>query len=104
MPQSRTSRSLLRFVVVCRLAGSRLRRIRGSTMTRTAFRLASLTLLVLLSSAAAPPAPRLRIDPRMLLELQTVREVIATPSNVVWPGWNASDTPALIYLPGVQDV
>ena len=48
--------------------------------------------------------PRLRVDPRLLLEARTVWTVIAGRHNPVWPGWNASDTPILIYLPGVQDV
>jgi len=49
-------------------------------------------------------APRLRVDPRLLLEARTVWTVIAGKHNPVWPGWDASDTPILIYQPGVQDV
>lgn len=52
---------------------------------------------------AAAATPRPRVDPRLLLEARTVWQVIATPGNPVWPGWNAADTPILIYLPGVQD-
>jgi hypothetical protein len=48
-------------------------------------------------------APSLRVDPRLLLEARTVWQVIGTPHNPVWPGWNAADTPILVYLPGVQD-
>jgi hypothetical protein len=52
----------------------------------------------------AAVAPRLRVDPRLLLEARTVWQVIGAPDNPVWPGWNATDTPILVYLPGVQDV
>jgi hypothetical protein len=30
--------------------------------------------------------------------------LIASPKNPVWPGWDASRTPLLIYLPGEQEV
>jgi hypothetical protein len=30
--------------------------------------------------------------------------VIARPENPIWPGWNASDTPLLLYQPGRQDL
>ncbi|HEV2672581.1 MAG TPA: hypothetical protein VGU74_15915, partial [Gemmatimonadales bacterium] len=30
--------------------------------------------------------------------------LIAALENPIWPGWNASDTPLLFYLPGEQDV
>lgn len=46
----------------------------------------------------------LRVDPLLLAEAEAVWRVIASPENSVWPGWNASDTPILIYLPGEQDV
>src|SRR5262245_51357902 len=56
------------------------------------------------AGADSSATPRLKVDPRLLLEARTVWGVIASPRNPVWPGWNASDTPILIYLPGVQDV
>jgi len=55
------------------------------------------------SGGVGGASPRLRVDPRLLLEARTVWQVIAAPRNPVWPGWNAADTPILIYLPGVQD-
>jgi hypothetical protein len=59
-------------------------------------------------SAATSDAPSalvsLRIDPRMIIEATEVWGLIASDSNPVWPGWNASDTPLLFYLPGEQDV
>jgi hypothetical protein len=89
---------------------------RGGSMTRRSGRL--LVALVFLasvsglaqgiqaSSPAAPGAPQvaLRIDPRLILEAAEVWELIAGPENRIWPGWNASDTPILFYLPGEQDV
>ena len=60
---------------------------------------------VLVVSASPPEAaPRLRIDPFLIASLNFVWELIAAPDNPIWPGWDASDTPALLYLPGVQDV
>lgn len=49
-------------------------------------------------------APKLRIDPRLIAEAAEVWTVIAAPENPIWPGWDASDTPILFYLPGEQDV
>lgn len=49
-------------------------------------------------------APTLRIDPRLIAEAAEVWTVIAAPENPIWPGWDASDTPILFYLPGEQDV
>ncbi len=53
-----------------------------------------------------PGAPRvvLRIDPRLIAEATEVWRLIAGRENPVWPGWDASDTPILFYLPGEQDV
>lgn len=47
---------------------------------------------------------RLLIDPLLIAEAAEVWSVIATDDNAVWPGWNAADTPLLLYLPGRQDV
>ncbi|HET9386463.1 MAG TPA: hypothetical protein VFO67_15095 [Gemmatimonadales bacterium] len=49
-------------------------------------------------------APKLRIDPRLIAEAAEVWTLIAAPQNPIWPGWDASDTPILFYLPGEQDV
>src|SRR3970282_2314997 len=46
----------------------------------------------------------LRIDPLLIAEAAEVWTLIATPENRIWPGWNASDTPLLFYLPGDQNV
>jgi hypothetical protein len=48
--------------------------------------------------------PRLQIDPLLLHQVAEVFQIIAAPDNPVWPGWDASDTPTLLYLPGVQDL
>ncbi len=58
---------------------------------------------------ALEPAPKetathLRVDPLLVAQATEVWSVIAQPDNPVWPGWNASDTPLLFYLPGIQDV
>jgi hypothetical protein len=59
------------------------------------------------AGASQPPgAPRvvLRIDPRLIVEAAEVWPLIAGRENPIWPGWDASDTPILFYLPGEQDV
>lgn len=50
------------------------------------------------------PAVRLRIDPRLIAEAAEVWALIAGQENCIWPGWDATDTPILFYLPGEQDV
>lgn len=50
------------------------------------------------------PAVALQIDPRLIAEAAEVWALIAVPKNPVWPGWDATDTPILFYLPGEQDV
>lgn len=49
-------------------------------------------------------SPSLQIDPLLIYQAAEVWSVIAKPNNPVWPGWNASDTPLLIYFPDKQDV
>lgn len=51
-----------------------------------------------------PKGGALRIDPLMIAQAAEAWSVIARKDNPIWPGWNASDTPILIYLPNVQDV
>lgn len=52
-----------------------------------------------------PSSPvQLRIDPRLIAEATEVWALITARKNPVWPGWNASATPLLFYLPGEQDV
>ena len=52
----------------------------------------------------APDAVRLQVDPLLIAEAAEVWALIASPNNPVWPGWDASSTPLLFYLPGQQDV
>jgi len=58
------------------------------------------------SASRSPGVPSvvLRIDPRLIVEAAEVWRLIAGRENPVWPGWDASDTPILFYLPGEQDV
>ncbi len=56
------------------------------------------------SGSTGAQSVRLRIDPRMIAEAAEVWALIAAAENPIWPGWNASDTPILFYLPGEQDV
>jgi hypothetical protein len=80
-----------------------------------------LTLTAMFVCLAASPAPAqaaagkaekgriqppvtLRVDPLLIAEAGEVWGLIASPNNPIWPGWDASDTPLLFYLPGEQDV
>jgi hypothetical protein len=49
-------------------------------------------------------APVLRVDPLLLAEAHEMWSLIGSAQNPVWPGWDASSTPLLFYIPGVQDV
>lgn len=60
--------------------------------------LASVAAALLLSSQD------LKIDPLLIRQVDAIYRVIGSPKNPVWPGWNASKTPVLIYFPGRQDV
>jgi len=46
----------------------------------------------------------LQIDPLLVRQAAEVWSIIAREDNPVWPGWNATKTPILIYLPGKQDL
>jgi hypothetical protein len=48
--------------------------------------------------------PDLGVSPLLVDAAGEVWGIIARPDNPVWPGWNASDTPLLLYLPGRQDM
>jgi len=50
------------------------------------------------------PPVALRVDPLLIAEAGEVWGLIASPNNPIWPGWDASATPLLFYLPGEQDV
>lgn len=51
-----------------------------------------------------PPSQALKLDPAVFVSVAQVWELIAGPHNPVWPGWDASTTPALIYFPNEQEV
>ncbi len=59
-----------------------------------------------LLAAVAPLAAerRIGVSPVLVDAAAEVWGVIARPDNPVWPGWNASTTPLLLYLPGRQDL
>ena len=46
----------------------------------------------------------LGVSPMLVDAAAEVWGVVARPGNPVWPGWDASDTPLLLYLPGRQDL
>jgi hypothetical protein len=56
--------------------------------------------------ASEPPvgAQFLQIDPLLVAQAEEVWRFVASPDNPIWPGWDASDTPILLYLPGIQDL
>ncbi len=65
-------------------------------------------LLLSVSILGAGESPRLRIDPLLLAQVAEVYGLIADAGtdgwqNPIWNGWNARDTPILLYLPDVQD-
>lgn len=62
--------------------------------------------LALLASAAPAWAAdaRLGVNPILVAAARDAWGVIARPDNPIWPGWDASDTPLLFYLPGHQDL
>ena len=48
--------------------------------------------------------PHLKVDPLLVLQAKAVWDIVAGEDNPVWPGWDATDTPILLYLPGEQDL
>lgn len=52
----------------------------------------------------APTEAAIRVDPALISQLDQVWKVIGQPKNPVWPGWDATDTPVLIYFPGRQEL
>ncbi|MBI5707149.1 MAG: hypothetical protein HZC36_09195 [Armatimonadetes bacterium] len=61
----------------------------------------------MLSSVAAAlflSSQDLKIDPLLIRQVDAIYKVIGNSKNPVWPGWDASQTPILIYFPGRQDV
>jgi len=62
---------------------------------------ASLTRAQAADSVATAP---LGVSPMVIDAAADVWNVIARPDNPIWPGWDASDTPLLLYLPGEQEL
>ena len=56
------------------------------------------------SNVAEQDASVLKIDPLLIVQANIVWEILSRDDNPIWPGWNATSTPILFYLPGVQDV
>lgn len=54
--------------------------------------------------AVVGPASALGVSPLLVDAAAEVWGLIARPDNPIWPGWDASDTPLLLYLPGQQDL
>ena len=55
-------------------------------------------------SAQADSSGGLAVSPLLVDAAAEVWSVVARPDNPIWPGWNASDTPLLLYLPDRQDL
>lgn len=51
------------------------------------------------ASEGSQPPP-VGIDLSLLIAARAVWDIVARPDNPLWPGWDASDTPILIYRPG----
>lgn len=72
--------------------------------------LAVVPLLLLPASLCRAQAPdsaakvSLGVSPLVIDAAADVWNVIARPDNPIWPGWDASDTPLLLYLPGEQEL
>ncbi|MFC7379841.1 hypothetical protein [Brevundimonas sp. GCM10030266] len=82
-------------------------------MRRTRGLRTSLCLLLAVATAgftappqAEPEAQRhsLQLDPAVLVSVAQVWAVIGSDDNPVWPGWNAAETPVLVYFPGEQEL
>jgi len=63
-----------------------------------------LVLLVTVPSGVWAAVDSFRIDPLLVAEASAVWEIVAGKDNPIWPGWDASKTPILFYIPGVEDV
>lgn len=54
--------------------------------------------------AVAIPQKVLLVDPLLVSQAAEVLSLVAKRDNRIWPGWDATKTPLLIYLPGKQDL
>lgn len=68
-----------------------------------------LTLVVLVGTSLGTPekpSPQavIGVSPLLVNAASEVWSYIARADNPIWPGWNAKDTPLLLYLPGQQDL
>ncbi len=61
----------------------------------------TLSLALVLSSNLQT---HLEVDPLLVTQAAEIWQVIGNRRNPIWPGWDASQTPILIYLPGKQDL
>lgn len=55
-------------------------------------------------ASGASPAPPLGVSPMLVSAAAEVWGIVGRPDNPVWPGWDAADTPLLLYLPGRQEL
>src|ERR1035438_3611514 len=55
-------------------------------------------------SCIGQSSPTIQINPLLLVEAQEIWSIIGRRDNPVWPGWDARNTPILIYFPGRQDL
>jgi len=46
----------------------------------------------------------IQVDPKLITQVDQVWKLIGRPDNPVWPGWDARETPILIYMPNRQDL
>jgi hypothetical protein len=69
----------------------------------------ALTLIPAPGAAQQAPRPAvsrepLWLDPATFVAVAQVWEVLGSPENAIWPGWDASRTPVLVYFPGEQEI
>lgn len=63
-----------------------------------------LSFLTALAVFAQTDDQTLKIDPLQLVEAAEIWSIIGNAKNPVWPGWDASKTPVLVYFPNKQEV
>lgn len=55
-------------------------------------------------SQTKPPSDLLQVDPLLVVQASEIWSIIGRKDNPVWSGWDARNTPVLIYCPGRQDL
>lgn len=63
-----------------------------------------LICLLVFSVAGLRADEPILVDPLLIKQAEAVFQVIAKPDNPIWPGWDASDTPIMIYMPKTQEI